>query len=460
VSELTDLSLAELSAEIRTGRISPVEATEACLRRIDACDRTLNSFLTVTADAALADARRLADELAEGRYRGPLHGVPVALKDLFHTAGVGATAGSAILRDWVPEQDATVVRWLRNAGAVSLGKLNMHEFAFGATSENPHFGSVRNPADPERIAGGSSGGSAAALASGLCFGALGTDTGGSIRCPAALCGVVGLKPTYGRVSRAGVLPLAWSLDHVGPMARTVSDAALLLEAIAGHDPADLTSARRPTPPYSRLIEGGVRGLRLGVPGELFWTPLHPEVESAVRTAITALEAQGARVEEVSLPSLAYAPAAQSLLIYAEAAAYHERWLADRSAEYGASVRVRFAQGLFVDAGDYLNACRARALVRRDFAACLQNVDALLTPAVPIPAPLIGQADVQIGDFSASPQNLLLRNTGPFNLTGLPAISVPCGHAGGLPVGLQIAGRPWDEATVLRIALAVERQAKD
>lgn len=450
-----DLSLADLSSRIRGGQVSPVEATEACLRRIEERDGQLNSFLTVCAETALSEARERAEELAAGRWRGPLHGVPLGLKDLFLTRGVRTTAGSLILKDWVPDRDATVVRFLRHAGAVLLGKLNMHEFAFGATSENPHYGTVRNPHDPERVAGGSSGGSGAAVAAGLCYGALGSDTGGSIRCPAAVCGIVGLKPTYGRVSRAGVLPLAWSLDHVGTMTRTVTDTALMLEAIAGHDPADPTSARRPVPPYSRLLEGGVRGLKLGVPRDFFWNPVHPEVAARVDEAIAALAGEGAEVVEVDLPCLSYFPAVQALIICAEATAYHRRYLRERSEEYGRGVLMRLVQGLFVNGADYLDAQRARRLVRREFLECLRRVDALLTPAVPIPAPRIGQPSLVLGETEAPPQHYLVRNTAVFNLTGLPAVSVPCGLAEGLPVGLQIAGRPWEEAKVLRIARSWE-----
>jgi aspartyl-tRNA(Asn)/glutamyl-tRNA(Gln) amidotransferase subunit A len=455
VSALADLSLAQVSAEIRSGRVSPADAAEACLRRIEKRDGALNSYMTVTGEAALAEAKRLGEELARGCWRGPLHGVPIGLKDLYLTKGVRTTAGSAILQDWVPDVDAAVVRYLRNAGAVFLGKQSMHEFAYGATSENPHYGPVRNPRDPERIPGGSSGGSAAAVAAGLCYGALGSDTGGSIRCPAALCGVVGLKPTYGRVSRAGVLPLAWSLDHVGPITRTVEDAALMLGAIAGHDPADGTSTKRPVPSYTRDLERGVRGLKLGVPREFFWSPLQEGVRVAVRAAIEGLERAGAVVEEVSLPCLEYAQAAQSLILASEASAYHAERVRTHTEGYGASVRIRLLQGMFIDSHDYVNAQRARRWVCRELLECLRKYDALLTPACPITAPRIGEASVQVEDVTAPPQLFLVRSTFLFNLTGLPAVSVPCGESEGLPVGLQIAGRPWDEGLVLRIAREVE-----
>lgn len=457
MSELADLSLAELSVEIRARRVSPLEATEACLARIAARDGGLNSFLTVCADPAREEARRLTEELARGGWRGPLHGVPLAMKDLFETQSLRTTAGSRILGDWVPERDATVVRYLRNAGMVLLGKLNMHEFAFGTTTENEHYGPVRNPHDPERIAGGSSGGSAAAVAAGLCYGSLGSDTGGSIRCPAAVCGIVGLKPTYGRVSRAGVVPLAWSLDHVGPMTRTVTDAALLLETIAGHDPADSTSARRSVPPYARGLEAGVRGHRLGIPREFFWEALHPEVEHAVRSALARLQDAGAELREVSLPWLDLAAAAQAVILRAEATAYHREWLRTRSEEYGPKIRLRLLEGLFFTAADYLDAQRARRLVRRALLRVLTEVDALVMPAVPIPAPRIGEPQVTAGGVTAPPPYFMVRNTSLFNLTGLPALSVPCGPAEGLPVGLQIAGRPWEEARLLQIGRALELQ---
>lgn len=456
MSDLCELSLAELSREIGQGRVSPLEATEACLQRIEARDGVLNSFLSVCAEAAREEARGLTEELAAGGRRGPLHGVPLAMKDLFETRGLTTTAGSRILGEWVPDRDATAVRFLRNAGMVLLGKLNMHEFAFGTTTENEHYGPVRNPHDPERIAGGSSGGSAAAVAGGLCYGSLGSDTGGSIRCPAAVCGIVGLKPTYGRVSRTGVVPLAWSLDHVGPMTRTVEDAALLLEGIAGHDPADSTSVRRTVPAYTRELEAGVRGLRLGVPREYFWEALPPEVETVVRAGIERLRAGGAEIREVSLPWMDLASAAQAVILRAEATAYHSRWLRTRSDEYGPKIRLRLLEGVFLTATDYLDAQRARRFVRRELLRVLAGVDALLTPAVPVPAPRIGEPQMTAGGVTAPPAYFMVRNTALFNLTGLPALSVPCGRVEGLPVGLQIAGRPWEEALLLRVGQALER----
>src|SRR3569833_19240 len=390
MTEHADRSLSELHHLIARREVTPRKATEACLQRIDERDGELNSFLTVCADSAREEADRLTRELAEGRCRGPLHGVPLALKDLFQTAGVRTTAGSTILRDWVPAQDATVVRRLREAGAVLLGKLNMHEFAFGGTNLNPSRNPSRNPHDPTRMTGGSSGGSGAAVAAGLCYGSLGSDTGGSIRCPAALCGIVGLKPTYGRVPRSGVVPLAWSLDHVGPMARTVTDTALLLEAFSGYASDDPATVWRPVPAYLRQVECGVKGLRLGVPREHFWEPMQPEVRAAVQEAIERLRNAGAEVRELSLPFLESARSAQALIIVSDAAAYHEERLRQQFNEYGADVRLRVLQGLAVRSADYLRAQQVRRQVVSDLLENLAGVDALLTPTVGIVAPRLDE----------------------------------------------------------------------
>lgn len=449
------LSLAGLSREIGAGRVSPLEATLDCLRRIETLDEGLNSFLTVTGEQAVEQARRLTEELAAGRRRGPLHGVPIGLKDLLATRGIRTTAGSRVLAEWVPDADATVVGRLAAAGAISLGKQNMHEFAFGATGENAHYGRAFHPHDPRRLTGGSSSGSAAAVAGGLCYGSIGSDTGGSIRCPAALCGLVGLKPTYGRVPRTGAVPLAWSLDHLGPITRTVEDAALMLEAIAGHDPLDATSVRLPVPPYSREVGRTVRGLRLAVPREFFWDEIQPGVAAQAREAIETLKAEGAEVREVSLGCMDLAEGAQAVLLYSEAAAYHRPMLRERCQDYGRGILERLAIGLFLSAGDYLDALRARRRVRDELLGILKEADALVTPAVPVVAPVAGQW-VQAGEILAPAQRFMVRNTFLFNHTGLPAISVPCGTSDDLPVGLQIAGRPWEEGTLLRLAAAVER----
>lgn len=449
--DLCDLTLAEAAAAVRTRSVSPVELTSAMLDRIARLDGSLRAFITVSAEVALAQARRAEEAVGRGERGGALLGVPLALKDLFDTAGVATTGGSRILAGRVPERDATVVTRLQGAGAVMLGKLNMHEFAFGVTTTNPHHGYCRNPWDTERIPGGSSGGSGAAMAARLCFGSLGSDTGGSIRIPAALCGITGLKPTYGRVSRAGVLPLSWSLDHAGPMTRTVEDAALILQVIAGHDPADPASARAPVPDYLAELDGGVRGLRVGVPRAYFYEGAQPGVLARVEAALDVLRGAGAEVQVVAIPDLDLAGAAFAPIISVEAAAYHAHWLRERPEQYGDDVRLRLEQGALYPAVQYLQAQQARRRVVAGFAAALAAVDVLVTPTVPVTAPALHETIV------ATP-NPLTRCTFPLDVCGFPALSVPCGFdGGGLPVGLQIIGRPWEEATVLRAGRAYERE---
>jgi aspartyl-tRNA(Asn)/glutamyl-tRNA(Gln) amidotransferase subunit A len=455
--ELAFLPLVELAEQLRRGAVSPVEVTRAYLERIGALEPTLRAFITVTGEQALAEAAAAEREIGAGQYRGPLHGVPLAIKDLFYTAGVRTTAGSKILADFVPAEDAACVARLRAAGALSLGKTNLEEFAYGATSINPHYGACRNPWDPERIAGGSSGGSAAAVAAGLCSAALGTDSGGSIRQPSALCGLVGLKPTYGRVSRHGVVPLSWSQDHVGPMARTVRDAAVLLQALAGHDPRDPASSPAPVPDYLAGLEDGVRGLRVGLPRDFFFTRVDSEVADAVRGAARALEGLGAQVEEVPLPHATQIWTAGAAILYAEATAYHEAWLRSRPEDYGPLVRARLRVGAAILGADYLKAQRARALLVAEADRLFDRLDVLLTPTTPIAAPRQDESVVRWPDGTEEDvRGATLRFTRPFNLLGFPAASVPCGFtAGGLPLGLQIVARPFAEALVLRVAGAYE-----
>jgi len=456
LDELTRLSIAEAGEQLRRRSLSPVELTRAYLERIQRQDRDLLAYITVLSAEALAAAAAAEEEIARGHYRGPLHGIPIALKDLVLTRGIRTTCGSRILRDWVPDADATVAARLTEAGAVLLGKLNMHEFAYGPTGVNPHYGTPRNPWDPQRMPGGSSSGSAVAVAAGLCAGALGTDTGGSIRIPATLCGLVGLKPTYGRVSRAGVIPLAWSLDHVGPMTRTVTDAALLLQVLAGRDPADPSTADVPVPDYRRAMQEEVRGLRLGLPKHLFFERLDPEVRGAVHAAARSLEGLGASIQEVPLSRIQHAGPASFAIIAAEATAYHEHYLKTRAAEYGADVRARLMTGQFILAGHYLKAQRARQIIRADVDAALQQVDALLFPTTPIAAPPLDAREVTVDGHTEDVRGWLIRCTRPINVTGHPALSVPCGlTAGGLPIGLQLVGRHFDEATLLRMAHAFE-----
>ena len=460
-TDLCYLTLHELSNQIRAKQVSPVEATEAVLERIERLNPTLNAYITVMADQALAEARVAEGEIASGRYRGPLHGVPVGVKDLCATKGVRTTAGSKILADWVPDEDATVVRKLREAGAIIVGKTHLHEYAFGATGLNAHYGHARNPWDTSRITGGSSSGSGNAVAAGLCFAALGSDTGGSIRVPASLCGIVGLKPTYGRVSLEGVVPLAWSLDHIGPMARTVRDCALLLEAIAGFDPRDPSSADAPVEDWAAGLEVGLAGVRIGVPTAYAFPPVgrageqtEPDVATVVHDTISTLERLGAEVKQLELPVLQDYWLSAGAVLVSEAAAYHQSNYEQRPQDYSDDVRMRFQGALEQKAADYVRAARFRDEARRTADdALLSKVDLLAMPttirtAVPIDS--VAKDDPTLG---------LTRCTMPFDFTGQPAISVPCGFTEqGLPVGLQLVGRRFDERTVLRAAHAFETES--
>jgi len=445
------LGAAELGRRIARREVSPVEVARAHLARIGRLDARLNAFLTVTADRALKEAAVAEREILAGQSRGPLHGVPLALKDLFDTAGVRTTAGSKILAENVPARDAAVVERLRAAGLVLLGKTNLHEFAYGTTTDNEHYGPCRNPWDLERSPGGSSGGSGAALAAGLCAVSLGTDTGGSIRIPAGACGVVGLKPTLGRVSRRGVTPLAWSFDTVGPMARTVEDVAVLMSAVAGPDAEDEWCAARPADDFARGLEAGMRGLALGVPREWFFEGVEPGIEAAVREAIAVLEREGARRVDVALPGMADAHTAHHAILAAEAAAFHGPWLRERPQDYGGAIRAGLELGEFIPAVDYVNARRVQAIVQATFRAALAGADVLVMPCLP-------QAPLRVGEpMSREPEMAWNRLLTPVNVAGYPALSVPCGFDGaGMPVGLQIIGRPFEEALLLRVARACER----
>ncbi|HLC28271.1 MAG TPA: amidase [Dehalococcoidia bacterium] len=445
------LSVAEAGRLIRRRELSPVELTQACLQRIERLDGRINAFITVTGEQAIAAARQVEAEIAGGSHRGPLHGIPVGLKDIFGVANVRMTGGSKILAENVATEDSVATARLKAAGAVFLGKLNLHEFAFGATGVNPHYGPARNPWDAERITGGSSSGSGAAVAGGECPAALGTDTGGSIRIPASLCGIVGLKPTYGRVSKRGVLPLSWSLDHVGPMTRTVADAAIVLQAIAGYDEGDGSSVDEPVPDYNAAPNGGLRGLRVGVPREFFFENVDPEVEKSVQSAIGVLGELGAIVTEVEVPLIAEIPGALTAMMLPEALAYHQKWMAERPDDYGDDVRYRLELGSGYLAVHYVQAQRLRGIAveawRQDV---FSKVDLIATPTTPVTARPISEGDLQV-TFS------LIRFTNLFNFLGLPAISLPCGFSTeGLPIGLQLAGRWWDEGTMLRAAHAYEQ----
>jgi aspartyl-tRNA(Asn)/glutamyl-tRNA(Gln) amidotransferase subunit A len=451
MTETVQLTLEDAAALLREGRVSSVDLTEACLARIEAVEPRLNAFVTVTADLARAQAREATAEIKAGRYRSPLHGIPVAVKDLFATQGIRTTAGSRILADWIPDEDSTVVRKLREAGAVLLGKLGMHEFAYGVSSVNPHFGDVHNPWDLTKIPGGSSGGSAVAVAAGEAYATLGSDTGGSIRIPASLCGCVGLKPTFGRASLFGAIPLAWSLDHPGPLARTVRDVAIATRAIAGFDPRDPISAERPVPDFLAGIDRGAQGLRVGVPTDHVWDQCDPAIAESVRGAIDALARAGAEIVEIRWPRAAEYAAASSAVLGVEARAYHEGSFPGRSADYGPLIRARLAAQGDVDALTYARSMRLLLEARAGAAdRDLEGVDVLAMPTVPSRAWTIEEAK------NIPRPSEWTRITRIFDLTGQPAISVPCGiDPDGIPIGLQFAARMWDEAAALRAARAYE-----
>jgi aspartyl-tRNA(Asn)/glutamyl-tRNA(Gln) amidotransferase subunit A len=453
-------SLAALATALRERRLSPVEVVNTLLERIESEDAKLNAFITVLPERALEEAARSEKEMLAGKYRGPLHGVPVGVKDLICTEGVRTTMGSAFFEDYVPDRSATVVSKLEEAGAILIGKTNTHEFAYGPTGDSSYFGPTRNPHDPGRIPGGSSGGSGSAVAAGLCYAALGSDTAASIRVPAALCGVVGMKPTFGRVSKSGAFPLAWTLDHVGPLTRTVEDNALLLNVLAGYDAEDPYSIDRPAEDFTRDLRGPVRGGVVGVPASHYFEHVEDEVERRVREAVEVLRSLGAEVREVEIPHLPETLKAQRIILAVEAYTIHKERLENEPERFGDEISSRLRDAEHLKAHRYATAqqvTKRRSL--EEFVRALEEVDVLLTPTVPITATKIGQRDAKIGDHEEHVFSVLTRLTGPTNLNGLPSLSVPCGRtSSGLPVGLQIIGLPFDEATVYRYGHAYETAA--
>ena len=457
-------SIAQIGVQIRRGEISPVELIEATLEAIDRCEPQLNAFITVFREESLENARWAEAAIRDGKDLGPLHGLPIALKDIIYVEGTRSTAGSNFFSEESPQFDAALVSKLRDAGAIIIGKTNLHEFAFGVTTENPHFGATANPWDTSRVPGGSSGGSAAAAVAGCCAGALGSDTGGSIRIPAAVCGHVGLKPTFGRISVYGVLPLAQSLDTVGPMCRYVHDVALMMNVLAGYDSRDVHSANCPVPDYTEGLDQPIRGRRAGVPKQHFFDNVDPEVERTVGEAIKVLEGLGVEIVELDLPSAEAGHEVTLTLLTAEAGQFHQERLAAHREDYGVDVRELLEDGLALSAAEYINAIRVREIVRREFVGAFEKVDCILSPTAPIPAPLRSTHDLSGGSESNRIRPRLTRNTRLINLLGLPSISVPCGFAQvensdsqeGLPVGLQITGPWWSEKTLLHIAHAYER----
>jgi aspartyl-tRNA(Asn)/glutamyl-tRNA(Gln) amidotransferase subunit A len=448
-NDLTKWSLREAAELIRAKKVSPVELTKACLSRIEQLNPVLNAFITIAAESALAQAREAEADVTKGKWRGLLHGVPIALKDLFDTAGVRTTAGSGVFKDRIPNEDAEVVRRLKGAGAVLLGKTNMHEFAFGGSSIVSYFGSVHNPWEPSHIAGGSSGGSAAAVAAEVCYGALGSDTAGSVRLPAADCGVVGLKPTYGLVSIRGVVPLSWSLDHVGPITRTVADTAVMLQVIAGYDPQDFTSEEIKVTDYAQALRANVSSLRIGLPRDFFFADLDPEIDAAMKEALSVLGKLARDVRDVALPANKM-ESLRDVVRAAEAFAYHQEFVAKTPELYQPLTLSRIRAGANVTTPAYIQGRRELAQLRRTAGKIFETVDVLVTPTIPIPPPLI--SDPRADDILPT-----VRNTSPFNVYGWPAISIPCGFTkGGLPIGMQIIGPAGGEPVVLQLAHAYEQ----
>lgn len=447
--EICLASLEELATCIRQKRLSPVEVTEAVLRRIDRLQPGFNAFITVMGEQAISAAARATDQIAGGHYRGPLHGVPVALKDVFASRGVRTTAGSKILRDWIPAEDSAVAFRLRQRGAVIVGKLGMHEYALGTTSDNPHFGAVRNPWDSNRVPGGSSGGSAVAVSTGMVFGALGSDTGGSIRIPASECGCVGVKPTYGRVSVRGMVPLAWSLDHAGPLTRTVRDAAIMLQALAGYDPGDPASSSQPVPDWLANIDLGASRLRIGLPQNHFWTQVEGEIADLLTAALDTLSAAGATLVETQFPDAELYSSVVGQIVAVEAAAYHAANYAERKGDYG-GIGATLEYGASVPAPEYAKSIRVLHEARSRADMALDGVDVLAVPTMPAPPPTFDE--IRSGNYRKRRTVF----TSLLDLTGQPVVTVPCGlTSGGLPTGISFVGRWWDEAGVLRAARAYE-----
>jgi len=458
-SELAELSVAEAGDLIAKKAVSPVELVYACLARIAVANPVVNAYISVYEEQARAVAKAAETMVVAGHHLGPLHGIPMGLKDNIGLKDQTTTAGSKVMADWVPTRDATVAARLRGNGAIFVGKTNMHEFAWGGTSDNPHYGPVRNPWNPERFPAGSSGGSGAAVAARTCAAALGTDTGGSVRLPSAVNGIVGLRPTIGRVSNFGVVPLAWSMDTVGPMTRTVEDCAIVFNAIAGHDPNDGGSVPEPVADYTADLRKGVKGLRIGVVPGYFFNHLQPPVHDAVKSALTTFEGLGATVTDVEIENIHGNISAQLTIESTEPSAYHQKWLRERPTDYGEDVRTQLEMGEMLLATHYVQAQRYRRLLRQEFMEAFKQVDVFICPTLPFTATRVGEMKVVIENGREEDMlSAIMQFTGVPSLTGLPSLNVPCGfdHEG-LPVGMQIIGRPFDESTLFRMGAAFQEE---
>lgn len=458
MSALHDMTLAEAAAALRARRVSAVELLQAQIARARAVQPAINAFIRIDEEPAMAQARALDSEAARGHFRGPLHGVPMAHKDMFYRTGLVTTCGSAIRRDVRADTTATALERLDAAGAIDFGTLNMAEFAYGPTGHNVHVGAARNPWNTAHITGGSSSGSGAAVAARATFGALGSDTGGSVRLPASLCGVTGLKVSYGRVSRAGAMPLSYSMDTVGPLARTALDCALMLQVLAGADPRDPTTPAQPVPDYAARLQQPLGGLRVGVPNQFFHDDLDPVVARCIDEARKVLTSLGCRVIPVDLPDMRAAEVAATHVIAAEAATLHGNWLRTRPQDYSPQVRARLMRGLAVPASRYIDALRMRGeLLQRFLSEVFNQVDVLHMPSLAIPTPTLAETDVGGGARMDRILALLTRLQRPLNFLGLPSIALPCGLTpNGMPVGMQLAGRPFAEDVILHLAHAFQQ----
>ena len=457
MSEPALMSLTAVAKAIADKKLSSREVTESCLKRISQFNPKLNAFMAIETEEALKAADAADAALAKGGAKGALHGVPLAHKDMYYDKGKVVTCGSKIRRDFVATTTSTALQRLKDAGTVRLGSLQMVEFAYGPTGHNPHYGPVRNPWNTDHITGGSSSGSGSAVAARLTFAALGSDTGGSIRMPAHFCGVTGLKTTVGRVSRAGAMPLSWSLDTVGPLAQTVEDCALVTELMAGYDPEDPTSSHLPVPDYMAAAKQPIKGLKIGVPSAFYVDDLDPEVARVLDETLAVLKSEGAEIVKVELPDQRQLTAACQLVLATEAAAYHKRWMIERPQDYGAQVLMRLQNGLAVPGVSYLEAMRWRGPALSAYLAAVEGTDAVIAPVAPMPAPTIADSDVGNSLDAEAVIQRITRFTRPINYMGLPSLSIPTGFTGsGLPVGMQIVGRAFDEAGIIRIGAAFQR----
>jgi aspartyl-tRNA(Asn)/glutamyl-tRNA(Gln) amidotransferase subunit A len=452
-------SLSTLSSAIRKKMISPAEVTNRLLQRIETENPILNCYVTILFEEAKERALEAEKEIMAGNWKGPLHGIPIGIKDIIYTKNIKTTMGSAIFKDFVPDHDAAVVERLKQAGAVIIGKQNTHQFAYGPTGDRSFFGPVRNPHNPSKMTGGSSSGSGAGVAAGLCYGAVGSDTGGSIRIPSAACGVVGMKPTFGRVSKFGVYPLSRTLDHIGPMTRTVQDNAVLLNVLSGYDIRDPFSVKSDTEDFTRLLDHGIKGSIIGIPSSFFFEKLDIEVEKHIHQALEVLKSLGAEIRPIEIPGLHEIYLAHQTIIRSEAYALHENTLRDCPEQYEEEVKERLLSGLAPKGFEYVQAQQIREIASQVFHKALTEVDVILTPTISILPPDLQQREVYINGHREQVRTSLTRFTGLTNLNGFPSISIPCGlSASALPIGFQFIGKPLDEANLYRFANAYEQES--